>query len=41
MLERCADDLRQPLQTFIEGCLPTGSGMTVESEIREEWPQVS
>ena len=40
MLERCADDLQQPLQAFIEGCLPTGSGMTVESEIREEWPQL-
>ena len=40
VLERCADDLQQPLQAFIEGCLPTGSGMTVESEIREEWPQL-
>ena len=40
VLERCADDLQQPLQAFIEGCLPTGSGMTVESEIREEWPHL-
>ena len=32
------DDLQQPLQVFIEGCLPTGSGASVESEIREEWP---
>ena len=40
VLQRCTTELHDPLYHFLQSCLPSAVVPVIESDLRDEWPQL-